>query len=172
VQVFAIAAALFSSSVAVASDAGHVKGLVKGPYLTELDDHDVTVRFQLEGAATATVQVTRDDGKGDPKTFASKNVSGIQVARITGLEPAVRYVYDVRVGGAGAAAIGAGRFSTGRAADTSTPTTFLVYGDDRSDDAAHAAVVHAMTAAASDFVVQTGDMVADGGSEGDWPRFF
>jgi len=163
--VFVVAAWLISSSVAFASG----PRLVKGPYMTELDDHDVTVRFQLEGAASAAVHVARDDGKGDAKTVASKSVSGVQVARMTGLEPAVRYVYDVRVG---AATIGAGRFSTGRAGDASTPSTFLVYGDNRTDDAAHAAVVQAMTAVPSDFIVQTGDMVADGGNEAEWQRFF
>jgi hypothetical protein len=50
--------------------------------------------------------------------------------------------------------------------------TFIVYGDDRTDDDAHAAVVRAMSGVAADFLVNTGDMVADGGSVANWETFF
>jgi len=142
---------------------------VKGPYLTELDDHGVVVRFQLEGAATAVVRVVRDDGAGGAKTFTSSNVSGVQLARVTGLEAATRYGYSVQ---AGAVAVGAGHFFTAQAQGSTVPTTFLVYGDDRTDDAAHAAIALAMAGVPSDFLVQTGDMVAYGGSDQEWQRFF
>jgi len=171
--------AVFAPALAFAAPALAASGsprLVKGPYLTELDAHGVTVRFQLEGAPTAVVRVVRDDGSGDGGAQAtgatSVSVSGVQVARIAGLEPATRYAYSVHVGAASGVTVGAGHFSTGQAPDSAPPTTFLVYGDDRSDDAAHAAVVHAMTAVPSDFLVQTGDMVAYGGSADEWQRFF
>jgi calcineurin-like phosphoesterase family protein len=159
------ATALLASGPALAG----APRVVKGPYLTELDDHGVAVRFQLEGAPTAVIRVVRDDGAGDAKTFTSASVSGVQIARVTGLEPATRYGYSVQVGGA---AVGAGHFSTGQPPKSTAPTTFLIYGDNRTDDATHAAVVGAIAAVPSDFLVQTGDMVAYGGSEAEWQRFF
>jgi hypothetical protein len=171
--------AVLSASLAVVAPALASSGpprLVKGPYLTELDAHGVTVRCQLEGAPTAVVRVVRDDGAdagGAPaSTATSASVSGLQVARVAGLEPSTRYAYSVHVGTASGATVGAGHFATGPAPGSATPTTFLVYGDDRTDEAAHAAVVHAMTAVPADFLVQTGDMVAYGGSADEWQRFF
>jgi len=173
--------AAFAAALAFAAPVLAASGpprLVKGPYLTELDAHGVTVRFQLEGAPTAVVRVVRDDGSGGgdggapANSATSSSVSGLQVARITGLEPGTRYAYSVQVGAASGATVGAGHFSTGQALDSALPTTFLVYGDDRTDEAAHAAVVHAMIAVPSDFLVQTGDMVAYGGSAEEWQRFF
>jgi acid phosphatase type 7 len=143
--------------------------IAKGPYMTELDDHGVDVRFQLEGAPAATVVVVRDDGVGESRKITSRNVSGVQVARVAGLEPGTRYDYSVRVGGA---ALGAGHFSTGQAPGSVAPTTFILYGDDRTDEAAHALVVRAMMAVPSDFLVQTGDMVAHGGNADEWQSFF
>jgi hypothetical protein len=49
---------------------------------------------------------------------------------------------------------------------------FLLYGDDRSDETAHASLVHALLETPSDFLVNTGDIVADGGSADDWRAFF
>ena len=52
-----------------------------------------------------------------------------------------------------------------RFASSSTATT-------ARDDAAHAAVVRAMVAAASDFLVNTGDFVENGASAAQWQTFF
>ena len=89
--------------------------------------------------------------------------------RVTGLQPATAYGLVVRANGA---VVGDGRFVTAPRPDAGAPLTFLVYGDDRSDDAAHASVVRAMAAAPSDFLVNTGDMVADGASAANWQTFF
>ena len=91
------------------------------------------------------------------RSFPGPSRAGLAVVPLTGLDPATRYSYAVQSGGA---TLAEGHFVT--APRPGQPVTFLVYGDDRTDDAAHAAVVAAMAAAPADFVVQTGDMVADG----------
>jgi hypothetical protein len=148
---------------------------LKGPYVTALSDSDATVRFELETSAPATVEVlATSGGPGDastahPTRFEDRNSSAMHAVRITGLQPATRYAYAVRAGGA---VLAEGHFATAPGPTSNAPVTFLVYGDNRTDDVAHAAVVRAMAAVPSDFLVNTGDMVADGASAPNWQTFF
>ena len=75
----------------------------------------------------------------------------------------------MRVGGA---VLGKGRFVTAPVPAATSTVKLLVYGDDRSDETAHAALVRSMLATPSDFLVNTGDVVAAGGSAEDWQAFF
>jgi hypothetical protein len=93
----------------------------------------------------------------------------MHVVRVTGLSPGRAYAYAVRMAGK---VVGEGRFTTAPRLDSGAPLKFLVYGDDRTDPVAHAAVARALLATASDFVVNTGDMVEDGGRAEDWQSFF
>src|SRR5262249_1176962 len=52
------------------------------------------------------------------------------------------------------------------------PFRFLVYGDSRTDHAAHAAVVRQMILTEGSFLVNTGDMVREGKDAADWQTFF
>ncbi len=52
------------------------------------------------------------------------------------------------------------------------PFTFTVYGDNRDDHAAHAAVVAAVRLSAPDLLISTGDLVGYGGEMDQWLRFF
>src|SRR5208283_1336658 len=79
------------------------------------------------------------------------------------------YSYMIRVDGK---IVGQGRFSTATKQASGARLKFLVYGDDRTDATAHAAVVRALAATPSDFLVNTGDMVEDGGRGADWQSFF
>jgi predicted phosphodiesterase len=65
-----------------------------------------------------------------------------------------------------------GAVTTAPRDDNGEEFRFLVYGDNRSDDAAHESVVHAMETAHADFLVNTGDLVELGGAPGQWQRFF
>ncbi len=148
--------------------------MIKGPYMTAVSDTGGTVRFELEKAAPAAVEVVREaDGKeraGASKgIFESRDASTLHAVTMTGLEPATRYTYVVR---AEHAVVADGRFVTAPKAGTQGAVTFLVYGDDRTDNDAHAAVVRAMMQIPSDFLVQTGDMVSDGGNARNWQTFF
>ena len=147
----------------------------KGPYVTAVSDSDATIRFELETAAPATLEVTpQPSGAGDasairPSRFDSREVSTMHRVHVTGLQPATPYAIVARAGGA---VVGDARLVTAPRPDAGTPLTFLVYGDNRTDAAAHASVVRGMDAIPSDFLVNTGDMVQDGASAGDWQTFF
>jgi calcineurin-like phosphoesterase family protein len=145
----------------------------KGPYVTALSDRDATVRFELQTAGPATIEVTAqasaDASTIGPSRYESGEVSAFHRVLVAGLEPATPYSFVVRAGGA---VVGEGRFVTAPRPESNALLTFLVYGDDRSDDAAHASVAHAMMAVPSDFLVNTGDMVADGASASNWQTFF
>ena len=86
---------------------------------------------------------------------------------VGGLEPATTYRYTVSLDDGTAET---GTFTT--APEDDRPIQFLVYGDDRTDDASHAAIVARMKDAPGDLLLQTGDMVDDGTSEALWVRYF
>jgi hypothetical protein len=153
--------------------------LAKGPYVTAVAETTATVRAELSSAAPVTLEVVREDAGASPdvggggdagaaRRFASKSAA-MQVIHCDGLTPGTRYAYSLLVVGSPA---GRGHFITAPAPSSSAPQTFLVYGDDRTDDDAHAAVVRAMSAVPAEFLVNTGDMVADGGSAANWATFF
>jgi hypothetical protein len=148
--------------------------VVKGPYLTDLTDSRVDVRFELESPASAplSVEIAREGAPpdaGGARVFGDRKTDAFHDVAATGLEPATHYVYSVRDG---SATLAKGRFATAPPPETGTPLKFLVYGDDRTDPAAHRAIVRAMASAQSDFLVNTGDLVEDGGSSDDWRSFF
>jgi 3',5'-cyclic AMP phosphodiesterase CpdA len=144
--------------------------LTKGPYVTGVFDTGADVRFELDGAAPARVTIAREaDPTTGLQTFDSPDQSGLHVARISGLQAATRYEYSVRVG---SLVLGDGHFSTAPAEGSTSPVTFIVYGDDRTDPIAHSAVAHAMLQVPSDFIVNTGDTVEDGGDADAWQTFF
>ena len=148
------------------------QGPLKGPYLTSLSDSGVDVRFELASPAPATVQVTRETPGIPPapaRTFESRRGASMHDVPAVGLEPGVAYRYVVRSGGA---VVGEGSFTTAPKPGSDAPLTFLVYGDDRTDTAAHSAVARAMEKVPCDFLINTGDLVEDGSSDGDWQSFF
>lgn len=160
-----VSALLGCCSTASAAGARPVK-LLKGPYLTGLCETGVDVRFELDGAASAVVEV---DGGLAGHTFGDRTASTMHVVRTSGLAPASAHSYTVLVDGR---ALSQGRFTTAPKNESSAPLKFLVYGDDRTNPTAHAAVVRALAATPSDFLVNTGDMVEDGGRAEDWQSFF
>jgi hypothetical protein len=167
--------------------------LVKGPYLTGLSDTHVEVRFELDAPGRGTVEVTpersvaaeggvagagrdaRNANTSAGVTAGDDKTDTFHVVSVSGLAPATRYAYLVRAAGV---TVGTGRFATSPAtnaagAEPGEPSLrFLVYGDDRTDPSAHQLVVRAMTAAPSDLLVNTGDLVEDGASAADWQSFF
>ena len=140
----------------------------KGPYVVDISDSAADIRFELSSSAPAKVEVSGDGDSGARRSFDAP-IAVLHSIHATGLAPATRYAYDVRVG---AVVVGAGHFATAPGAGSTAPVTFLAYGDDRSDPEAHGAVVRAMLQVPSDFVVNTGDMVQDAASAADWQSFF
>ncbi|MBV9946911.1 MAG: metallophosphoesterase, partial [Myxococcales bacterium] len=168
----ALVAVSWSATTSAAAGADpKVARLSKGPYLTGLSESGVDVRFELDAPAPASVEVTLDGGPdgGGRRTVDDRATTGMHVVHLTGLSPALGYAYVVRVGGRN---VGGGRFTTAPAASSGAALRFIVYGDDRTDTTAHSAVARAIAGATSDFLVNTGDLVEDGGRAEDWRAFF
>ncbi len=137
----------------------------KGPYLQGLSPTSVTVRWEGSQPAGGLIEVKGPGGS--VQGFPTTEAAAFHTLDVTGLVPATSYTYTVK---SGAVTSPEGRFTTAPAGGTSM--SFLVYGDNRTDDRAHQAVVKAMQGVPSDFLVHTGDMVEDGDSERDWDHFF
>jgi hypothetical protein len=164
----ATASAFCALARPVPAHAISVPHILKGPYLTGLTEERVDIRFELDAAAPASLVVTEETTHA-ARPALNDDAGSMHVVHVVGLQPATGYTYEVRVAGAPAAK---GRFSTAPRGASDAPARFLVYGDDRSDEEAHAALVRVLRATPSDFLVNTGDIVADGGNAADWQSFF
>lgn len=139
----------------------------KGPYVQDLSSSAVSIRFELETKGPASVELSHDNEP--PIVVMDRDESSFHAVRVDKLKPATRYSYIVRALGATSAR---GEVQTAPADDSRAPMSFLIYGDNRTDPDAHAAVVRAMKQSPTDFLVHTGDFVASGGSASDWQAFF
>src|SRR4051812_25220550 len=120
-------AALFVVVPAVAHAA------TKGPFLQDLGPTGVVIRVELDAPSPVRLDVGKRVAAGERAAFHD--------LRVPGLEPSTSYDSAVTAGAFRAT----GRFTT--APDPTKPSpafTFLVYGDNRTDDASHAAVVRAI----------------------------
>jgi hypothetical protein len=165
---FSLAAAIAPGLAAAAQPTK----LLKGPYLAGLSDTGADVRFELDVPGPATVEVTPPvptSDAGAPRRFADATLTANHVIHVTGLEPGKSYGYSVLLG---TQVAGRGTVTTAPDPASGAPLRFLVYGDSRSDPTTHEGLVRAMLATPSDFLVNTGDIVAEGGSAADWQTFF
>jgi acid phosphatase type 7 len=137
-----------------------------GPYLQRLSPTSVEVRVELDAPAAANLEVLGGPGK---RRTVTDPTATFHAFRVDGLEPQTTYRYVVR---AGAFESEVGEFVTAPTEDSRAPFAFVVYGDTRSNDQVHAAVVRAIGAESFDFLVNTGDFVAAGGERPLWHDFF
>jgi acid phosphatase type 7 len=137
-----------------------------GPYLQGLSSTSVEVRVELDAPAAANLEILGGPGKRRTVTDAGATFHSF---RVDGLEPQTTYRYVVR---AGAFESEVGELVTAPPEDSRAPFAFVVYGDTRSNDQAHAAVVRAIGRESFDFLVNTGDFVAAGGERAQWHDFF
>ena len=158
---------LVCASLLAPRSAGAAASFARGPFLQSLGQTGVTVKVELLTPEAVSVEVTGPDG--GVKKASISEARRFQSVRIEGLSPATAYSYKV-LAGEPQTASEEGHFTTAPADDR--PFKFVLYGDSRSDPAAHAAVVRAILATPSDFLVHTGDMVATGDEEDDWKSFF
>jgi 3',5'-cyclic AMP phosphodiesterase CpdA len=92
----------------------------------------------------------------------------VEKTTLTGLQPNTRYEYD-----ASASDAGKGSFRTAPAAGETDPYRFVVWGDTRTRHDVHKRVAEALVKhGIPDFVLHTGDLVADGNDSSLWPVFF
>lgn len=150
---------------------------VRGPYLQDLTSRHVAFLFELDAAHAARVEVRRGAGGTGGTGGATADAEAPKVATaskdathellVEGLEPATSYGYTLTLDDN---TVERGTFTT--APEDNRAFSFLLYGDNRSNPYAHAAVVAAMRKTPADFLVNTGDMVQDGTQQADWRDFF
>lgn len=158
-----VAASSTTTAVAIAEP----PRFVKGPYLQGLTPTSVVVRWEGSEAADAVVTVTERAAIGKRIERRSTSETRFHSQRVEELSPGTTYGYEVTSAGITSTA---GTFTTPRNDDERF--TFQVYGDNRSDHAAHAAVVAQMRKRKADFGIHTGDMVLSGGKPEEWSKFF
>ncbi len=133
----------------------------KGPYLQNVSKTSVTVMWQVGGQRSGTLTLHTE-----PPRVIESEASSMHEVVIEGLSPATRYRYSVETEGV----VEEGEFATAPAAGE--PLSFIVYGDSRSNAAAHARVIERIRQEVPDFLLGTGDIVNEGASEADWAKLF
>ena len=142
--------------------------VVKGPYLQALASTSVEIRTELDTPAPISIESLRLPTPEPDAAYATTARPRCMSSAFDGLLPSTRYSYSLAVG----SNLAKGTFTTAPPPDSTAPFTFLVYGDNRTDDTAHAAIVRMMTETPSDFLLNTGDLVQDGASAPNWQSFF
>jgi acid phosphatase type 7 len=123
------------------------------------------------GARSATVVWIVKDGEATLGTEPGKAEKTAPVLRAektsyTGMQPGTRYYYDVL-----GRDEGRGSFKT--APSEPADFQFVVYGDTRTRHDVHRRVIDAVIKhGIPDFVLHTGDLVANGADSAQWPVFF
>jgi len=145
--------------IASAALAGAADKIVGGPYVVNVTQRTATVGWVVE---TAEATLGTSPGGADKKAPLLR----AEHINFRGLRPGQTYYYSIP-GQEGLT----GSFKTPPSG--AEPFQFVVYGDNRTRHDVHRKVVGAiMKYAQPDFIVQTGDMVADGGDSSLWPTFF
>jgi acid phosphatase type 7 len=136
-------------------------GIDKGPYLMHPTTVGITVCWISNEPEAGTVAV-----EGARETFEEAVSNRIHRVRVTGLEPYKLYKYSVTCGSDKKG----GSFRT--AAPPGQPFKFVAYGDNRTQPKVHRAVLNRMSRFEPDFIIQSGDQVADGTKETQWDEFW
>ena len=156
-------------AVALRASAATAATAARGPYLQDLGSRQAAVMLELDEPLPATLEV-RSGAMGPdtdaPVATASGGAALSQELTVGGLTPATSYRYLVKAG----SLLERGTFTT--APEDDRPYSFIVYGDNRSDAAAHAAIVRQIAQTPGDFLINTGDMVYDGSDVAEWNGFF
>jgi hypothetical protein len=153
--------------VAVAACAAAEQKVVGGPVAVNVTARTATIVWVVQ-----TDELTLRPPTGEAKKSPSLRV---EKTTLTGLQPNTRYEYTA--GGV------TGGFKTAPAPPRANPATtesavptpfrFVVFGDTRTRHDMHRRVMQAVVAhGIPDFVVHTGDLVADGNDSAMWPVFF
>lgn len=139
----------------------------KGPYLMDVTPTSIAVMVETTGDLQVGATATTPSGA----TVESQLVGGTGVHEIvlSGLTPATRYTYSIKVNGA---LRPGGEFVTAPLPDSEAPVSFVCYGDVRDDPATHRRIVDLIVGTAPDFVLGTGDLVHRGDNDSEWQSFF
>lgn len=159
----------------------------RGPYLNAPSPGTVTVSWTTTEPTSSRVELTPEGGTPtqvegvvfqpvptvEDETIAGTLPDGYQhEVTLDGLVAGTRYTYRVLSSGDPKPE---GTFTA--PPERGDDFSFFLFGDTRSNDDDHAAVISAMTTREASgglaaFVVHTGDMVTTGGSDSQWDKFF
>jgi 3',5'-cyclic AMP phosphodiesterase CpdA len=154
----ALAFALFSGGL-------QAQTLTLGPYLQNVTETSVVVRFGLDAAAEAEVRFGPTDAYGSVVTAPPAAEFEL---RLDGLTAGTETHYRLFAGGVPLC----DDIAFWTAPPPRAPFRMLVLGDTRSDHDTHRAIVEAASATAPRVWVHTGDMVSSGEVLEDWLTFF
>jgi MYXO-CTERM domain-containing protein len=137
-----------------------------GPYLSQLSARSAVIR--VETATSQDVVVTAEPGK--LRVTDTAHV-GVHSLTLDNLQPKTTYRYSAAV----ANHTEEGTFTTAPPDDDVGNIRFILYGDDRGGadgSGIHRSIVKRMLDEPADFLVNTGDLVADGRVAAQWENFF
>lgn len=136
-----------------------------GPYVANLSAHSVVVRVETEGSEQLALTVE----PGGKHVTDESAKGGVHSLAIDGLDPKKTYRYVVQTTHGGKED---GTFTTAPADDDKGDVRFVLYGDDRGGVATHELIAKRVADEPIDFLVNTGDLVADGRIGSQWEAFF
>ena len=144
-----------------AADLAAAEKIAGGPFVVNATSREATVVWIVQ---TDELRL-QPPGNAKPRTSPSLRV---EKTTLTGLKPNTHYEYGV-----GWQDAGTGSFKTAPANSDPAPYQFVVYGDTRTRHDVHRDVMEAISKREMpDFVLHTGDLVADGNDSSLWPVFF
>lgn len=149
---------LFLSTILIAQSQENKK-IAIGPYIQQMSTKDVTLCWStIEGESL----IFHPNGKAD--TIREYKQHEIHLAN---LKPNTTYSYDVLNDGSDE---GKGELTT--FPDKRIPFNFVAIGDSRNRHDVHAEIVSKIMEKTPRFVINSGDLVANGRSLSDWEAFF
>jgi acid phosphatase type 7 len=148
-------------SLAAFATPANAQKLAGGPYVVNVGSGSATIVWIVNDNSGKEVTLKAPDG-----TIRMSPPLRVEKTTLTGLKPNTRFEYDI-----GQQGDGRGSFKTPPRGEG--PYNFVVYGDTRTRHDVHRRVMaELLKHGIPDFVLQTGDMVADGEDSSLWPVFF
>lgn len=139
-------------------------GIAKGPYLQNPTTNSITVCWVTDSATAGTVVCQAGTDKS--VEVQEKAPTLYHRVKLEKLKSATYYAYKVTCDGTTAE----GTFRT--ASPPGRSFRFVAYGDNRTQPLIHAAVLKAIAAFKPDFLLQTGDLVANGEIMEQWDEYW
>lgn len=165
---FSVLAVLFMAALAPV-DAAKAVEIIKGPYLQQVTQTSIFIMWETDPAADGLVVYWPENSPQNTVTVNGPGGVEIHEIELTGLTSGSTYGYTVTSDGVTS---DPNTFTTAPAENESF--SFVAYGDTRTNDEAHAAVVAAIIKYSDpDIVIHTGDLVENGNDPCQWgPQFF
>ncbi len=164
--VLSLAAQGCSAAGAAAAAAPDTSAFLVAPHVSSVtSDSARLVWASVPGLEAGTLRIDGGTLKAEIKPLDDRS-DLLHEVDLKGLKPGTRYAYTAECGGSTAQ----GAFTTART--DSAPFRFVVYGDTRTNPDLHREIADAIAKERPDFVVHTGDLVANGDRWELWNKEF